>query len=89
MLQEYISNYKTMQVIMALLETIEMTVIPGVLSVLLGGLLGLCLFVTRPEQNFYLNSRAIYKLLDLIVNIGRSIPFIILMIAIPINSRIF
>lgn len=82
---EFIHNYfsiKTAQTIVAILETIEMIVIPGVLAVIFGGLLGLCLFILRADQNFYKNGKWIYKMLDLIVNIGRSVPFIILMIAI-------
>lgn len=91
MLQEYISNnfgFKAAQVFVAVFETLEMVIIPGALAIILGGILGLCLFVTRPDQSFYKNSKFLYKVLDLIVNIGRSIPFIILMIAILPLTRL-
>ena len=91
MLLEYISNnfgFKTAQVILAVLQTLQMVIIPGTLAVILGGILGLCLFVSRPDQRFYKNSKFVYKILDLTVNVGRSIPFIILMIAILPLTRL-
>jgi ABC-type methionine transport system permease subunit len=86
--QEYI-NPLFAQVITALLETIQLVLIPGVIAIICGGLLGLLLFVLRPDQDFFNNNwQYLYKLLDFIVNIGRSIPFIILMIAILPFTRL-
>ncbi len=85
--QEFIniSNPLLWQVVDALLESLELIFIPGVIAVLLGSALGLVLYVLRPNQRIFKNfkySRYVYYILDFFVNIGRSIPFIILMIAI-------
>lgn len=85
--QEFIniSNPLLWQVVDALLESLELIFIPGVIAVLLGSALGLVLYVLRPNQRIFKNfkySKYIYYILDFFVNIGRSIPFIILMIAI-------
>jgi len=81
----FISDPLIMQIFIAILETFELILIPGFFAILLGGLLGLILFMLRPDQLFYPNSSSklyFYKFLDFIVNTGRSLPFIILMIAI-------
>lgn len=95
MLQEFISSYfspKVYQILIAILESFVMIIIPGIFAIILGGLLGLLLFVLRPDQKFYskdnISTKYLYKFLDLLVNIGRSIPFIILMIAILPFTRL-
>jgi D-methionine transport system permease protein len=64
----------------ALLETIAMVVASSIAAVILGLPLGIALFATKPKQ-FWAN-KTVHFILSLIINVGRSIPFIILMIAI-------
>ncbi|WGW11127.1 methionine ABC transporter permease [Saxibacter everestensis] len=67
------------QVLPATLETIYMTVVASIVAALLGLPLGIWLHVTSPKG---LSPQvAVYRMLSLIIDIGRSIPFIILMIA--------
>jgi len=61
-------------------DTLVMTFISGGFSFLLGVPLGVLLFLTSPGQ--LLKQRFLHKILSFIVNIGRSVPFIILMVAI-------
>lgn len=64
----------------ASLETLYMTLFSSVLAALIGVPLGIILYVTR--QGNILSQPLIYQTLAIIVNITRSIPFIILMIAV-------
>ncbi len=59
----------------ALMQTLYMVGFSGLLALCLGLPLGLSLFLLRKQRIFY-------KVLSLLVNIGRSFPFAILMIAI-------
>lgn len=64
----------------ATLETLWMVCVSGLLSILIGLPLGILVFYTgpqRPTQN-----PSVHFLLNAIINIGRSLPFIILMIAV-------
>lgn len=61
----------------ALLETFQMTSISLVISIILGVPLGLMLVLTRPGQSF--ENKWIYQVSNLLINIIRSIPFIILL----------
>ena len=61
----------------ALLETFQMTSISLVISIALGVPLGLILVLTRPGQSF--ENKWVYQISNLIINIIRSIPFIILL----------
>jgi ABC-type methionine transport system permease subunit len=67
------------QLLNATLETLLMVLISGLGALLLGGLLGLFLYITAPGR-LYANAYW-YRTVGLIVNITRSIPFIIFMIA--------
>lgn len=58
----------------AFAETLYMVLLSGTLTLLLGFPLGVLLFMTSGQKKFY-------KSLSLLVNIGRSFPFAILMIA--------
>ena len=58
-------------------ETLQMTSISLLLSVLIGIPLGLLIVLTRPGQLF--ESKVLYQVLNLVINIIRSIPFIILL----------
>jgi len=63
----------------ATLETLYMVFGAGLLALLLGGPIGIILYVTAP-QRFWAN-QSLHQSLGIVVNITRSIPFIILMIA--------
>lgn len=58
-------------------ETLQMTSISLLLSVLIGIPLGLLIVLTRPGQLF--ENKMLYQILNLVINIVRSIPFIILL----------
>ncbi|MBK4216852.1 ABC transporter permease [Paracoccus caeni] len=62
----------------ATLDTLYMTAFAGVATFLLGLLLGAALFLTSPGQP--LANRPIYALMSVIVNVGRAIPYIILLV---------
>lgn len=63
-------------------ETLIMTLITAIFAGVLGLALGICLVVTR--QGGILHNKVIYTLLDKVVNVFRSIPFLILsMLIIP------
>jgi len=64
----------------ATLDTLYMVALSGVISAALGIPLGVLLYVTRPRQ--ILAQPVLNGVLSLITNVGRSIPFIILMVAI-------
>lgn len=61
----------------ALLETFQMTSISLIISIIFGVPLGLMLVLTRPGQSF--ENKWIYQISNLLINIIRSIPFIILL----------
>ena len=80
------SNLLLPQLFQAAWETVYMTVISSTISILLGMLLGIIIFTTQRKQlfeNIFLN-----QLIGIIVNIIRSVPFIILMIAIIPFTRL-
>src|SRR5690625_7438014 len=64
-------------IIEALKETIQMTAISMFFSIIFGLAMGLILVLTRP--NFLFENKLVYNILSIIVNILRSIPFIILL----------
>ena len=64
----------------ATLDTLYMVAVSGVIAALVGIPLGVLLYVTRPGQ--ILAQPVLQSVLGIITNIGRSIPFIILMVAI-------
>lgn len=61
----------------AIVETFQMTLISLVFSVIIGISLGVLLVLTRPD--FLFENKFIYHTLNILVNIIRSIPFIILL----------
>ena len=67
-------------ILQATLDTLYMVAVSGVIATLLGLPLGVKLYVTRPRQ--ILAMPVLNQVLGIITNIGRSIPFIILMVAI-------
>ncbi|WP_156288188.1 methionine ABC transporter permease [Oceanobacillus salinisoli] len=74
------------QIMEALIETIQMVGISFIFSILLGLPLGILLFVTRKGQ--ILENTAFFAVLNAIINIFRSIPFIILLVAIIPFTRL-
>ena len=68
------------------LETVQMTVISTVVAVLLGVPLGVILVIT--SRGHIMQNETINKVLGAIVNATRSIPFIILMVAIIPFTRL-
>lgn len=74
------------QILEALWETIYMTGVAFGFSLVLGFPLGILLVVTR--QGHLLENEGIAKALNAIINIFRSIPFIILMVAIIPLTRL-
>ena len=71
----------------ALLETLHMVFLSTLFSVLFGFALALAMILTG-QEHFHPN-KTIYRTLDLMVNLLRSFPFIILMIAIiPLTRMI-
>lgn len=67
-------------ILRATLDTLYMVGLSGVVAAALGVPLGVLLYVTRPGQ--ILARPLLNTVLGMITNIGRSIPFIILMVAI-------
>lgn len=74
------------QIIEALIETIQMVSFSLLFSVLLGLPLGILLYVTRKGQ--ILENVPVFTILNGIINIFRSIPFIILLVAIIPLTRL-
>ncbi|MFT5872340.1 MAG: D-methionine transport system permease protein [Clostridium sp.] len=72
--------------IKALLETIGMVSISGIISTLIGIPLGVILVVTRPDN--ILENSGIYNVVGKTINIFRAIPFVILLAAIIPFTRL-
>lgn len=71
----------------ALYETLIMVFMAGIVSTLLGIPIGIALVVTRPGH--ILENQVVYQIVGKIINVFRSIPFIILLAAIiPITRFI-
>lgn len=70
----------------AIWETLAMTVVAGVLTALLGIPLGVLLFTTSPGGTA--PSTLLNRVVGAVVNIGRSLPFLILMISIIPFTRL-
>lgn len=72
------------EIINALLETFEMMLFAGVITLVFGLLMGFFLFITRPS-GLYGNS-VLYLFLSGFINLIRSIPFILfILVLIPVN----
>lgn len=74
-------------VLPALNDTLYMVFFSSLFSVILGIIIGIILYVT--EKGGILENKFINRFLGIIVNIGRSVPFVILMIAVfPLSKFI-
>lgn len=83
---EYLVQLKKI-VLPSLNETLYMVFFSSLFSVLLGIIIGVVLYITEKDgilENIFIN-----RVLGVIINIGRSIPFVILMIAVfPLSKFI-
>ena len=66
------------KILQALQETALMVGVSLVVAVILGGLLGLILFASN--ETLFNKNRWVYQILGVILNVVRSVPFLILMI---------
>lgn len=78
MAEELFPHLKWEQLLAATQETLYMTALSGAATFILGIALGLALFLTARGGLF--PNRAVYSVISLVVNIFRSIPFIILIV---------
>ncbi|KOO37097.1 methionine ABC transporter permease [Priestia koreensis] len=78
MFEKYFPNVEASEIILATKETLFMTAISVVATLILGILLGMLLFLTSKGQLW--QNKAINAVVAAIVNIFRSIPFLILII---------
>lgn len=76
----------TALILPSLFSTLKMLIISGILSVFFGFFIGVILVVTDKEG--LKPNKIIYKILDILVNIVRSFPFVILMISIIPLTRL-
>lgn len=74
-------------IIMGVLETLLMVVVSTILGYVFGLPLGICLYIS--DKDGIKPNSILYRILDVIVNVGRSIPFLILLILIiPLTKLI-
>lgn len=84
-MEELINIYKDAEMTKAILETVYMVLVSGIISFIVGLIIGILSFVTEEEGIWpkpYIN-----KPLGFIINLARSIPFIILMLALTPVAR--
>lgn len=85
--EDLFPHLKWDQLLAATQETLYMTALSGAATFVLGIVLGLALFLTARGGLF--QNRALYSAISLVVNIFRSIPFIILIVLlIPFTKTI-
>jgi len=88
-LQPYIPNLLDYfaEFVVSIQETLIMLIVSGVLAFIAGLLLGVILVITKPKG--ILPNPTVYGILDRIINIFRSIPFVILLtMLIPLTRLI-
>ncbi|WP_329906548.1 methionine ABC transporter permease [Serratia quinivorans] len=78
MIESWFPHLRIDQLLSATWETLYMTGIAGLATLVLGIVLGVLLFLTSRGQ--LLQNRAVYSLISVLVNVFRSIPFIILIV---------
>lgn len=87
MLETLFPHLKLAQLWAATQETLYMTALSGAATFVLGIILGLALFLTARGGLF--QNRMLYSLISIVVNVFRSIPFIILIVLlIPFTKTI-
>lgn len=73
--------------VQSLIETLYMLFVSGIFVIIIGLLIGIVMTVTK--ENNILENKFIYRIFDTIINIFRSIPFVILLTAlIPVTQKI-
>lgn len=83
---EYLAQLKKI-ILPAFNETLYMVFLSSLFSIILGIFIGIILYVT--EKGSILENKPLNKILGIIINIGRSVPFVILMIAVfPLSKFI-
>ncbi|QUY49649.1 ABC transporter permease [Serratia plymuthica] len=78
MIESLFPHLRIDQLLNATWETLYMTGIAGLATLVLGIVLGVILFLTSRGQ--LLQNRTVYSLISVLVNVFRSIPFIILIV---------
>ncbi|MBV6690791.1 methionine ABC transporter permease [Serratia quinivorans] len=78
MIESWFPHLRIDPLLNATWETLYMTGIAGLATLVLGIVLGVLLFLTSRGQ--LLQNRAVYSLISVLVNVFRSIPFIILIV---------
>ncbi len=69
------------EILSAILETLLMTFLPGIIAVIFGGTLGSILYIINSASYFPAQkNKFLYQFLSIVINIMRSLPFVILMI---------
>ncbi|AGB76668.1 methionine ABC transporter permease [Pseudocitrobacter corydidari] len=87
MAEQFLPHLKWDALWAATQETLYMTALSGVATFILGIALGLALFLTAKGGLFY--NRPLYSVISVVVNVFRSIPFIILIVLlIPFTKTI-
>ena len=69
----------------AIIDTLYMLIVSGLISAIIGILLGVIVVVTRKDG--ILENRIVFWILDKIINLFRSIPFIILVPTVSVLTR--
>lgn len=89
MIEGYIKAFKTfrVEIFQSFYETLDMMFIAMIISLIVGLILGFILFITG--SNGIYKNRIIYSIISTLINITRSIPFILFIIVIiPFNRLI-
>ncbi|MCL2898534.1 methionine ABC transporter permease [Brenneria tiliae] len=86
MLERLFPHLQVDRLLAATYETIYMTAIAGLATFVLGVILGVLLFLTSRGQ--LLQNRLVYSLVSVVVNVFRSIPFIILIVLLIPFTRV-
>jgi D-methionine transport system permease protein len=74
------------EIINAIWQTVYMVIISGVVATLIGIPIGILLETSKPGH--ILENGSLHRILNILINIGRSIPFVIILIAIIPFTRL-
>lgn len=86
MQSDYFELFQSL-IIPATFETLYMVVFSSIFAIIIGVLVGIVLYVTRPDGIYPMSITN--KILNFVVNVGRSIPFVILILAVfPLSKFI-
>lgn len=85
MMKEIIEIFIRVQMGQGILETLYMVIVSTLISFIIGMLIGVISAIT--DQDGLYPSKVLNQILGVIINLGRSIPFIILMIALTPFTR--